>query len=313
MAKMRLISDAIGSVEGFCLVKSAAVRTDSKGSDYLDLVIADSDGECPAKMWNYNRVTHGTYDAGDVIKVRGTVQVWKDAEQFKIDRIRPVTPADELDMSLLVPCAPIAPETAFDKLMAEVDRFTDEDYKRLVKYLYRENRDALLLYPAGVKLHHATRGGLLHHTLSVVELCKSICALYPSLDSDLLLSGAMLHDIGKTVELDTNSLGIAGAYTAMGQLVGHINIGVAMIHAAAEVTMLPQKKTMLVSHMLLSHHGKPEFGSPKLPAFPEAEVLATCDLLDSKLYEMNAALDGVLPDGFSERQWALDNRQLYKI
>lgn len=313
MAKMRLISDAIGSVEGFCLIKSAAVRTDSKGSDYLDLVIADSDGECPAKMWNYNRVTHGTYDAGDVIKVRGTVQVWKDAEQFKIDRIRPVTPADELDMSLLVPCAPIAPEVAFDKLMAEVDRFTDEDYKRLVKYLYRENRDALLLYPAGVKLHHATRGGLLHHTLSVVELCKSICALYPSLDSDLLLSGAMLHDIGKTVELDTNSLGIAGAYTAMGQLVGHINIGVAMIHAAAEVTMLPQKKTMLVSHMLLSHHGKPEFGSPKLPAFPEAEVLATCDLLDSKLYEMNAALDGVLPDGFSERQWALDNRQLYKI
>lgn len=313
MAKMRLITEAVGTVEGFCLVKAAAVRTDSKGSDYLDMVIADSEGECPAKMWNYNRVTCGTFDAGDIIKVRGSVQVWKDAEQFKIDRIRQAMPSDELDMSLLVPCAPIAPQESFDALMAEVDAFQDEDYKRLVKYLYRENKDVLTLYPAGVKLHHATRGGLLHHTLSVVRLCKSICALYPSLHSDLLLTGAMLHDIGKTVELDTNTLGIAGAYTAMGQLVGHINIGVAMIYSAAEVTMLPEKKLMLVAHMLLSHHGKPEFGSPKLPAFPEAEVLSTCDLLDSKLYEMNAALDGVLPDGFSERQWALDNRQLYKL
>lgn len=314
MAKMRLIREAAGNtVEGFCLVKSAAVRTDIKGSDYLDLVLADSEGECTAKMWGYNRAAHGQYDPDDVVKVRGSVQIWKDVEQFKIDRIRPVQPSDAVDMRTIVPCAPISGEEAFDRLMAKVDRFTDEDLKRLVKYLYRENRERLLRYPAGVKLHHATRDGLLHHTLSVAELCESIAKLYPYLHTDLLLTGAMLHDIGKTVELDAGALGLAGAYTAPGQLLGHINIGVSMVASAAEVTMVPETTAMLVQHMILAHHGTPEHGSPRLPMIPEAEVLSISDLLDSKMYEMNAALDGVAEGGFSERVWALDNRQLYKI
>ena len=98
MGKMRLIRDAYGTTEGFCLVKSAAVRTDVKGTEYLDMVLADSDGECVAKLWNYSRTGHGSYDANDIVKVRGTVQVWKDTEQFKIDRIRLATEDDNVDM-----------------------------------------------------------------------------------------------------------------------------------------------------------------------------------------------------------------------
>ena len=313
MGKMRLIREAYGTTEGFCLVKSAAVRTDVKGTEYLDMVLADSDGECVAKLWNYSRVGHGSYDVNDIVKVRGTVQVWKDTEQFKIDRIRKATGDDGVDMSGIIPTAPYDPQAMFDELMNTAAAFEDEDLKRIVQYLLRENREQLLLYPAGVKLHHATRSGLLHHTCAVLKLAKAIADLYPSLHRDLLFAGAILHDIGKLRELDANTLGIAGAYTNEGQLLGHINVGVTMVAAAAEITMISPKTAMLLEHMILSHHGKPEFGSPRLPMFPEAEVLSVCDLLDSKMYEMDAALDGVSPDGFSERQWALDNRQLYKI
>ena len=313
MGKMRLIREAYGTTEGFCFIKSAAVRTDVKGTEYLDLVLADSEGECVAKLWNYSRLNHGEYDVNDVVKVRGTVQVWKDTEQFKIDRIRKATEDDHVDMSAIIPCAPYDPAAMYDELYEKAGAFTDGELKRIVQYLLRENREQLLVYPAGVKLHHATRSGLLHHTCAVVRLAESIADLYPNLHRDLLLAGAILHDIGKLRELDTNSLGIAGAYTSAGQLLGHINVGMTMIAQAAEITMVSEKTAMLLEHMILSHHGKPEFGSPRLPMFPEAEVLSVCDLLDSKMYEMDAALDGVSPDGFSERQWALENRQLYKI
>lgn len=312
MGKMRLTANAGGPAEGFCLIKSVATRTDVKGSDYLDLVLADSEGECVAKLWNYSRVYHGEFAPNDIVKVRGSVQIWKDNEQFKIDRIRLVQPEDGVDMSLLVPCAPFDPKAMYDELYAIAQGFQNEDLKRLVQYLLRENREQLLLFPAGVKLHHATRGGLLHHTLSVVHLAQSIADRYPWLDRELLLAGATLHDIGKLVELDTGALGLAGAYTAKGQLLGHISIGMSMIAQAAEVTMVPPETAMLLEHMLLAHHGTPEYGSPRLPMIPEAEVLSICDLLDSRLYEMRAALDGVAPGGFSERIWALDNRQLYR-
>lgn len=312
MGKMRLTAEIGGTTEGYCLVKSVSARTDVKGSEYLDFVLADSEGECVAKLWNYSRAYHGVFEPDDIIKVRGSVQIWKDTEQFKIDRIRHINDEDDVDMSMLVPCAPIDPVAAYDELYQIAQNFKDDDLRRLVQYLLRENRESLLLFPAGVKLHHATRGGLLHHTLSVVHLAQSIVTLYPWLNADLLLAGATLHDIGKLVELDTGSLGLAGAYTPAGQLLGHISIGMSMVAQAAEVTMVPASTAMLVEHMLLSHHGNPEYGSPRLPMIPEAEVLSVCDLLDSRMYEMRTALDGVAPGGFSERLWALDNRQLYK-
>ncbi|MBQ5987633.1 MAG: HD domain-containing protein [Clostridia bacterium] len=312
MGKMRLTAQIGGTTEGFCLVKSVAARTDVKGSEYLDFVLADSEGECVAKLWNYSRAYHGVFEPDDIIKVRGSVQIWKDNEQFKIDRIRHVTPEDDVDMNELVPCAPFDPVAMYDELYDIAQNFKDDDLRRLVQYLLRENREQLLLFHAGVKLHHATRSGLLHHTLSVVHMAQSILQLYPWLNGDLLLAGATLHDIGKLVELDTGTLGLAGAYTAAGQLLGHISIGMSMVAQAAEVTMVPPEKAMLVEHMLLSHHGNPEYGSPRLPMVPEAEVLSVCDLLDSRLYEMHAALETVAPGGFTERIWALDNRQLYK-
>lgn len=313
MSKMRLLQQAQGQpVEGFVLVKSTAVRQNSKGADYLDMVLADSEGECAAKLWDYSPASHGQFEADDVIKVRCSIVLWKDSEQLKIERIRHVMPSDEVDMSLLIPCAPYDPQQLYDELYAVAESFTDEELRRLVQYLMRQNKEQLILFPAAVKLHHATRGGLMHHTWSIVRLCKSIVGLYPELNADLLYSGAILHDIGKLKEMDASSLGLANNYTDEGQLLGHISIGVSMVDEAAELLSINSKTALMVEHMILSHHGQPEFGSPRLPMFPEAEVLSVCDLIDSKLYEMFAALDGVVEGGFSERQWALDNRQLFK-
>ncbi|MDO4572053.1 MAG: HD domain-containing protein [Clostridia bacterium] len=313
MGRMRLLNQTRGQqFEGFCIVKSVALKSNVKGSEYLDFVLADCEGEGVAKLWDYNRELHGSYAADDIVKVRGSITIWKEAEQLKIERIRHSAPADELDMSLLLPCAPFDPAWLYDELYALAGGFADEDLRRLVQYMMKERREKLLFFPAAVKLHHATRGGLLHHTWSIVQLAKHVAAAYPQLDGDLIYAGAILHDIGKLRELETGALGLAGSYTAEGQLLGHINIGVSEVSAAAELLGVPRRTAMLVEHMLLAHHGQPEFGSPKLPMFPEAEVLSELDLLDSKLYEMFSALEGVAPGAFTERQWALDNRQLYQ-
>lgn len=313
MSRMRLLNEASGtSFEGFCIIKSVAVKANIKGSEYLDLVLADSEGEGVAKLWDYSRELHGVYEADDVIKVRGSITVWKDAEQLKIEKLRHAAPDDNVDMSKLLPCAPFDPQWLYDELYALAGDFADDDLRRLVQYLMKENKERLLFFPAAVKLHHATRGGLLHHTWTITKLAHAVLETYPQLDPDLVYAGAILHDIGKLDELDAGALGLAGAYTAPGQLLGHITIGVNAVMGASELLGVPEETAMLVGHMLLSHHGQPDFGSPRYPMFPEAEVLSELDLLDSRMYEMFSALAGVNRGCFTERQWALDSRQLYQ-
>lgn len=312
MGRMRLLNQSAGQqFEGFCIVKSVAIRSNVKGADYLDMVLTDCEGDGIAKLWDYDRAAHGCFDAEDIVKVRGSITTWKETEQLKIDRIRHVQPG-ETDMAQLLPCAPFDPEWLYDELYENAGSFTDEALGRLVQYLLKERRSALLLFPAALKLHHATRGGLLHHTWTLLQLAKHVCQIYPQLDSDLVYAGVILHDIGKLRELSTGTLGIASGYTTEGQLLGHISMGVSEITDTANLLDVPRETAMLLEHMLLSHHGQAEFGSPKPPMFPEAEVLAELDLLDSKLYEMFFALEGVSRGAFSERQWALDNRQLYQ-
>lgn len=314
MSRMKLLNTLpVGQTrfEGFCIVKSVAVRQNSKGTDYLDFVLTDAEGEGVAKLWDYNRLIQGEFNEGDLIKVRGTINVWKDTEQLKIEQIRHTTPSDDVDMSALIPCAPFDTEWLYNELYETAEAFRDEDLRRIVTFLLKTYKEQLLFYPAAVKLHHATRGGLLHHSWSILRLAKQVTVLYPLLNADLLYAGAILHDIGKIKEFETGSLGLASNYSPEGQLIGHINIGVTEIAKTAELLDISPHTAMLLEHMLLAHHGTPEFGSPKYPMFPEAEVLSELDLMDSRLYEMFSALEGVQPRGFSERQWALDNRQLY--
>lgn len=308
----KLINKAANQVEGFCLVKSCATKNNVKGAPYLDMLLIDAGGEINAKLWDYDASTHGIYVADDIVKVRATINIYKDAEQLKVERIRKAALTDDVDMSDLVSCAPINPEAVFDEILSAVEGFESEELKMLVRYIYNEHRERLLMAPAALKLHHAQRSGLLYHTVTMLRLAKCVCDIYPMLNRDLVYTGIMLHDVAKVDELKIGESGLATAYSPAGQLLGHITMGVDLVGKACEILGTDEETTMLVQHMLLAHHNQPDFGSPRPPMFPEAEVVAEIDMLDSRMFIMFDALSSVRPGEFSERQWALDNRQLYK-
>ena len=166
MGRMNLLNNIVNpannQVEGFCVVKSVAIKSNVKGSDYLDMILADAGGEISAKLWDYSIEQHGVYEPDSIIKVRATVNIWKDSEQLKIDRIRAARDSDNVDMSSLVPCAPLPPQEMYDGIIKVTESFTDNDLRMLTQYILRENREELLRYPAALKLHHAMRGGLLY-------------------------------------------------------------------------------------------------------------------------------------------------------
>ncbi|MEG1560296.1 MAG: HD domain-containing protein [Clostridia bacterium] len=307
-----IISRETNQVEGFCIVKMVTVKSNVKGVPYLDMLLFDSGGEINAKLWDYDSTLHGVYEAGAVIKVRCTINIFKDVEQLKIDRIRKAKADDDLDMNSLVPCAPIDPAAAFNEILETVEEFKDEELKILVRYIYNENKDAILSAPAALKLHHAQRGGLLYHTLTMLKLSTYVCDIYPLLDRDLIYAGIILHDTEKIDELTVSKVGIAEAYSVAGQLLGHITMGVNEIGKVCAILDISEEKTLLIQHILLAHHGQPDFGSPRQPMFPEAEVVAELDMLDSRMFIMFDALELIKPGEFTERIWALDNRQLYK-
>ena len=199
----------------------------------------------------------------------------------------------------------------FGELMAIAESFSDKEISSLVTEIYRDNEDKLLYWPAAFKLHHAIRAGLLMHVLSIVRLCQSVAAIYPFINSDLLIAGAMLHDIAKTVEFNVPSSGVASGYTTRGNLIGHLVDGAMIIRKYSEKLGISAETSMLLEHMVLSHHGEPEFGAAVRPSFIEAEILSELDLMDARIYEMREAVDSTESGEFTSKLWALDNRKLY--
>lgn len=301
-----------GLVEGFAVIKQCDKKMTKNGSYYLDLVLADKDGEIFAKVWDYNEAAHGKYDTDGFVKVRGVISQYNGHDQLKIERIRPVIESDNVDVSDYVKSADYSGEEMFSHLISLVNGFKDEDLKKLVSYLLNENKEKILYFPAAFRLHHAIRCGLLMHTASIVKLCESVCKIYPFVNRELLISGAILHDIAKTVEFDVKETGIAAGYTVEGNLIGHLVMGAMMVKEAAQKLSIDKEKSMLVQHMIISHHGEPEFGAAVRPLFLEAELLSQLDSMDAKIYEIMDAVSGIEKGEFTNRLWALDDRKFYK-
>ena len=300
-----------GTVEGFCLIKTVERKLTSRGVPFLDMTLTDSDGEVGAKLWDYKEELHGEFVPNDLVKVRGTMTPFNDTQQLRIERIRRVSDEDSVRIEDFVPSAGFSGEAMFDELIAVADAFSDEELKLLVKTLLNEYRDRLIYWPAAFRLHHAIRGGLLYHTLSILRMAQSVAKIYPFIDSDLLFAGVILHDIAKTQEFDVAPTGIASGYTVDGNLVGHLVRGAMAVEKCGRELGLSEETLMLVEHMIISHHGEPEFGAAVRPMFLEAEILSELDTLDAKIYEIEQACRGVEPGEFTQRQWALDNRKLY--
>ena len=301
-----------GLVEGFAVIKQCDKKMTKNGSYYLDLVLSDKDGEIFAKLWDYNEASHGQYDTDGFVKVRGVISQYNGHDQLKIERIRPVIESDNVDVSDYVKSADYTGEEMFSHLLSLVNGFKDEDLKNIVSYLLEENKEKILYFPAAFRLHHAIRCGLLMHTASIVKLCESVCRIYPFVNRELLISGAILHDIAKTVEFDVKETGIASGYTVEGNLIGHLVMGAMMVKEAGQKLGTDKEKSILLQHMIISHHGEPEFGAAVRPLFLEAELLSQLDSMDAKIYEIMDAVSGIEKGEFTNRLWALDDRKFYK-
>lgn len=300
-----------GGVEGFCLVKSLEIKKTAKGVPFLDLVLTDSSGEIGAKLWDYKEEVHGGIKLNTLIKIRGTVSMFNDALQLRIDRVRPALESDGVRMEDFVPSADYSGEAMYDYMFDTVSRFENAQLKNLTLTVLEQNKNKLLYWPAAFKLHHAIRGGLLYHTLSILKLAAAVCDIYPSLERELLYTGVILHDVAKIQEFDVSETGVVSGYTVEGSLIGHLVRGAMNIEKIGEELGIDKELLMLVEHMVLSHHGEPEFGAAVRPMFLEAEILSQLDLLDARVYEISQAVSEVEPGDFTPRQWALDNRKIY--
>ena len=300
-----------GSVECFCVIKAADVKKTAKGVPYLDLVLADKTGETVAKWWDYNDDMPNRFYAGQLVKVRGTINVFNGSEQLRVERIRPIADNDEVDIGDIVPSAEFSGEQMLAALRDTVAVFADEELKTILGAFLDEYEEKLLFWPAAYRLHHAVRGGLLYHTLSILRLAQGICKVYPFVDADLLLAGVILHDICKIEEFEVTDTGLASGYTADGNLVGHLVRGAMAVERIGKALGISEECRMLLEHMILSHHGEPEFGAASRPQFLEAEILSQLDMLDARVFEIAQAVSETLPGEFSQRLWSLDNRKMF--
>lgn len=300
-----------GTIDCYALIKTVEKKTSARGGFYLDVTIADKSGEMNAKLWDYSEATHGTYEAGNLVKLRGTVSEYKGVNQFRIDRIRLVLPQDGVDINDFVPSAGFNEADMWNELYKIASGFSDGDLKAIVTTILTDKKEEMLHWPAAFKMHHAVRGGLLCHTLSIVRLAEAICKVYPFVDRELLLAGAILHDIGKIEEFDLNSTGLVTGYSTKGNLVGHLVGGAVTVEKTAEKLGITSEVPMLISHMLISHHGDPEFGAAVLPQFLEAELLSQLDLMDATTFEICEATSAVKSGETTGRIFGLDNRKLY--
>jgi len=294
--------------DGFLLVRSAAQKTSSNGSKYLDMTLCDISGEVNAKMWD--GLTPPP-PVAQVVRVRGVMLEYNGRPQLRVDKMRDAAETDDYDMSALAPCAPYPPEDMLAFILERVDRFAEPTLRDLVRMRLEECGEKLKYYPAASKLHHAERSGLLHHTSTMLKMAAHVCEIYPQLDADLLAAGVVLHDLCKIGEMASDEIGMVSDYTVEGMLLGHLVTGVAEIARCGKAVGMKKELLLMLEHMILSHHDLPEYGSPKPPMFPEAEVLHTLDLLDARMYEMTRALKNAQPGGFTERIWSLE-RRLYR-
>jgi len=294
--------------DGFLLTRAAAQKTASNGSKYLDMTLCDISGEVNAKMWDGFTPAP---EVAQVLRVRGMMMEYNGRPQLRVDKMRPATENDDYDMDCLTPCAPMPAADMKAEIYARAEKIADPQLKALVEMRLNECGDRLDYYPAASKLHHAERSGLLHHTSTMLRMAALVCEIYPHLDKDLLAAGVILHDLCKIDEMAADELGMVSDYTVEGMLVGHLVAGVAEIARCARELGVRRELTIMLQHMILSHHDLPEYGSPKPPMFPEAEVLHVLDLLDARMFEMQRELKNAQPGGFTDRIWSLE-RKLYR-
>lgn len=299
-------------VQNFFIIKEMEIRKNKNNKDYASLILGDQSGEINAKIWDLNNVDPSLYQENTLIKVRGRVTKWQSQLQFNIERIRRVKEEDGVSIRDFIQSAPYDSQWMYQEIIKYLEKIENPDIYMIAEYILESKKEKLMYFPAAKSNHHAIRGGLLYHTLTMLRAGEKLLEIYTYLNKDLLFGGVILHDMAKVEEMDASELGIVNDYQVEGKLLGHIIQGIKQIDRVGNELGADPEIIMLLEHMILSHHYEPEFGSPKKPLIPEGELLHYLDVIDARMYDINTALSTTEKGEFSDRVWTLDNRRLYR-
>lgn len=306
----KMISELVDGehVNGQYLVSNMARCVNNLGASYLNIELRDSSGNINAKKWDATLEDENNFAVGNIVYIDGEVLKYKENLQIKVLQGNKVNP-DDVDLAKFIKQPPVPKEELVKKFNHYVESIKNEDCRKILDYLIKRLSPKLFDYPAAVSVHHDYASGLLVHTTSMADLADFLANYYPDIDRDILMTGVLLHDMGKTIEFEGP---VVYKYSLEGKLLGHITIMTSEIRRAAEGLKITSEVPLLLEHMVLSHHGYIEFGSPVLPMTKEALLLSLIDNMDSKMVIVQKALEGVNPGEFSQKVFPLDNRVIYK-
>ena len=291
------------------LIKEVKNGTTNKGAPYLSVIVQDSSGTIDGKFWDVKPEDQRIIKTGKIVRFWFDVLLYNQNLQLRITKAEEM-PENEIVMSDFVIASDISESQRKDELEAFISSIRSETLRTLVTGMIEKAGERFFTYPAASRIHHSFLGGLSEHSLSMASMADEICRHYPQLNRDLLIAGTLVHDLGKTEEM---SGPVTTEYTLKGKLEGHISIANGWLSEVAEKAGLENtEEAMLLHHMILSHHGHLEFGSPVVPMLQEAEVLCMIDNLDARMNTLKSALAAVKPGEWTSKMFALENRQFYR-
>lgn len=295
-------------IEMFFLLDNVLRGVAASGKPYLTITLKDKTGSIDGKIWEVKDEDMQVLQPGKLIFVEGTILDYRGKLQLKVKNYRLKREDEHIDIQEFIQTAPISKEIMINELNGFLKEIENPKLKAVTLELLNNHKKEFVTYPAAKLMHHDFYSGLIYHTTTMLKIAKSLLAIYPSLNKDLLYSGIILHDLGKTIEL---SGPIGTTYTLEGELLGHIVIMSDEISQVANKLGVNGEEIILLRHIILSHHGKYEFGSPKLPMIKEAEIINFIDNIDARMQMFDKNLTTVEPGEFSEKLFGLEGRHFY--
>ena len=296
-------------IVGQLMVNGANKGTTDKGLSYLNVSFQDKTGTIDAKKWDCSDEDLRTFVPGAVVTVDGIVNLYKGQPQLKIVSASRVEDLTGINLENFQRVSPIPLEDMKKDLEWFLNSFTNKDVELVTKTVINHFYDKYVTYPAAVKVHHEFGSGILHHSLTMAKVADAIAKIYPQVDRDILVAGALMHDIGKTIEYENPMI---PAQTTEGKLCGHIAIMYAEFREIVKGLNIKSEVPLLLEHMILAHHGTLEFGSPVMPSTREALLLAEIDMMDSRQMILDKSLATVKEGEFTPRLWMMDDTSFYK-
>ena len=296
------------AVENFFLIHRATQGVTAQGKDYMTLFLQDKSGDIEAKLWTVSKEDMQILKPETIVWVKGDVINYRGRKQMKVNQFRLAKPEDGFKTQDFVAGAPLSPDEIQENISHYILDIENANLQRITRHLLKKYQDKFFTYPAASSHHHNFASGLSYHVLTMLEIAKSLCNIYPLLNRSLLYSSIILHDLGRVREF---SGPVATTYTVEGNLLGHISIASDEVAEAAKELGIDGEEVMLLRHMILAHHGKMEFGSPKLPHLKEAEILFFIDNIDAKMNMFEKAFKKTDKGQFTERIFGMENRQFY--